>query len=97
MVCQTFLFVIRFIGIEYNSLDRYSPEAISDGKTFKIPFEAIGKYIFCRAHRLVENQLKGNNIFSNSGPYDPHINVFQNSYPHEKKFHVFYLCIDINI
>ncbi|EAN32730.2 hypothetical protein TpMuguga_02g00447 [Theileria parva strain Muguga] len=76
-----------FIGIEYNSLDRYSPEAISDGKTFKIPFEAIGKYIFCRAHRLVENQLKGNNIFSNSGPYDPHINVFQNSYPHEKKFH----------
>ncbi|BAM40171.1 conserved hypothetical protein [Theileria orientalis strain Shintoku] len=76
-----------FISTGYNSIERYSPEPVATGKSFKIPSQAIGKYIFCRAHRLVEPQMNSQNLFLNTGTYDPHINVYQNMYPNQKRFH----------
>ncbi|GIX60814.1 uncharacterized protein BcabD6B2_02490 [Babesia caballi] len=46
-----------FIGIDYNCPDRYDPERICSDQVLVVPFEAVGRYIFCRAHRRVEHQV----------------------------------------
>lgn len=77
------------IGVDYDSIDRYSPDVISTGKTFKVPLEAIGKYVFCRTHRKVEIQIDNRESRDTSGSYDPHIALSLQHIPTKnKQFHV---------
>ncbi|GAW81276.1 hypothetical protein, conserved [Plasmodium gonderi] len=60
-----------FIGLEINERRIYEIIPCNQGMCFQIPFEALGKYIFCKAYRRVyvnsEFQKKGRNTI-----IDPH-------------------------
>ncbi|AFZ79334.1 hypothetical protein BEWA_021820 [Theileria equi strain WA] len=76
------------VGVDYDSIDRYSPDVISTGKVFIVPPEAIGKYIFCRTHRRVELQINHHDSKDTSGSYDPHIALsLQHTHTKNKQFH----------
>lgn len=68
-----------FVGIDYNCANRYNPNPVGTGRTLKIPFEAIGKHVFCRAHRRVEIQTIDKRGTHKAKVYDPHVNIAKNA------------------
>ncbi|CDR97056.1 hypothetical protein, conserved [Babesia bigemina] len=64
-----------FLGLDYNCADRYDPDCVGRGPTFMLPFDAVGKYVFCRAHRRVEHQAVDEFSKPKVGVYDPHVSA----------------------
>ncbi|VUZ96351.1 conserved protein, unknown function [Plasmodium vivax] len=60
-----------FLGLEINERRIHEIEPYTQGRSFRIPFDALGKYIFCKAYRNVhinsEHQKRGRNTV-----FDPH-------------------------
>ncbi|EUD68404.1 hypothetical protein C922_01426 [Plasmodium inui San Antonio 1] len=60
-----------FLGLEINEKRIHEIVPYTQGTSFRIPFEALGKYIFCKAYRNVhinsEYQKRGRNTV-----FDPH-------------------------
>ncbi|GAB66784.1 hypothetical protein PCYB_101340 [Plasmodium cynomolgi strain B] len=60
-----------FLGLEINERRIHEIVPYTQGTSFRIPFEALGKYIFCKAYRNVhinsEYQKRGRNTV-----FDPH-------------------------
>ncbi|SBS84202.1 conserved Plasmodium protein, unknown function [Plasmodium ovale curtisi] len=60
-----------FLGLDINDSQIHEIVPISQGMCFQIPFESLGKYIFCKAYRYIyvnsELQKRGKNTV-----FDPH-------------------------
>ncbi|KAK1444714.1 hypothetical protein BgAZ_106200 [Babesia gibsoni] len=77
-----------FVGVDDNCPDRYQPEPIGRRKTHTIPYDIIGKYVFCRAHRKVELQTVEKYDKRKMGVYDPHVDIAKNAgYLPEPRFY----------
>ncbi|CRH00383.1 conserved Plasmodium protein, unknown function [Plasmodium relictum] len=60
-----------FLGLDINDNRVHEIVPIHQGKNFQIPFEALGKYIFCKAYRRIYKNF----IFQEKGKnsvFDPH-------------------------
>ncbi|GFE53132.1 hypothetical protein BaOVIS_005360 [Babesia ovis] len=84
-----------FIGIHYNCADRYDPVRISTNRSLVVPLDAVGKYIFCRAHRRVEHQAVEEFDAPKVGVYDPHVSGSLNAgyLPHDHFYDISSWCV----
>ncbi|CAA9988552.1 conserved Plasmodium protein, unknown function [Plasmodium knowlesi strain H] len=60
-----------FLGLEINEKRIHEIVPYSQGMSFRIPFEALGKYIFCKAYRNVHLNSEYQKGASNT-VFDPH-------------------------
>ncbi|ORM41897.1 uncharacterized protein BXIN_0526 [Babesia sp. Xinjiang] len=84
-----------FIGIDFNCADRYDPVRIGRDRRLFVPLDAVGKYIFCRAHRRVEHQAVEEFNLPKVGVYDPHVSGSHNAgyLPHDHFYDISSWCV----
>eukprot|EP00371_Babesia_bovis_P002991 XP_001611638.1 hypothetical protein [Babesia bovis T2Bo] len=84
-----------FIGIHYSCADRYDPLRVGNGSVLTVPLSAIGKYIFCRAHRRIEHQAVEELNAPEVGVYDPHVSGSLNAgyLPHDQFYDISSWCV----
>ncbi|CRG93050.1 conserved Plasmodium protein, unknown function [Plasmodium gallinaceum] len=60
-----------FLGVDINDNKIHEIIPIHQGRNFQIPFEALGKYIFCKAYRRIYKNFKFQEK-EKSSVFDPH-------------------------
>lgn len=64
------------LSSEYGIRDKYNPQIISKTDTLLVDNTMIGKFIACRANRIIEKQIsQGDDYKIKTNVYDPHVNI----------------------
>ncbi|PFH31379.1 hypothetical protein BESB_028140 [Besnoitia besnoiti] len=72
-----------FLGLDVNDSDRFSVHFDQEGSLslpYRIPQEAVGKFVMAKAYRNVEDQLQDTQLGGqDAGAYDPHVGGVRHS------------------